>query len=323
MIVVSQRYWNFSPVLGTDSVVTSRMVSNCAVCNKGKSCYKCPKCRSVYCSLQCNKVHKTVCPSETQAVDVERVQQIAETKVLPSQLLASDECRLQKDIGVAGDQCKAMMTTMDASGDVAVTNEQSFPANTFPLMTSNTFHDVIGGDIIEDCVEDDDLVVEEEIKHIEESILHNSFGQNVDIQIAAEHTSDSSKLQEISLVEVSTNKNPLDSNINTSSAEISCTTSSSDNISNTSPIETVSGKISNHNIDSSEMIILSDKTIQLLLKSEYLKNILKSSRLRDDILNIDSAINRQSALKKLRLQKPDFNIFLDKMLVDIVNPSLP
>ena len=323
MNVVSQRYWNFSPVLGTDSVVTSRMVSNCTVCNKGKSCYKCPKCRSVYCSLQCNKVHKTVCSSETQAVDVESVQQTAETKVPTSQLLASDECRLQKDIGVSGDQSKTMMTTMDASGDVAVTNEQSFPANTFPLMTSNTFHDVIGGDIIEDTVGDDDLVVEGEIKHIEESILHNSFGQNVDIQIAAEHTSDSSKLQEISLVEVSMNKNPLDSNVNTSSAEISCTTSSSDNISNTSPIETVSVKISNHNIDSSEMIILSDKTIQLLLNSEYLKNILKSSRLRDDILNIDSAINRQSALKKLRLQKPDFNIFLDKMLVDIVNPSLP
>ena len=132
-----------------------------------------------------------------------------------------------------------------------------------------------------------------------------------------------SKLQEISAEEVSIDNITLNNDINTSPADISFETSSSDDILKTLPDEIVPSRISNHNIDSSEMMILSDKTIQVLLKSEYLKDILKSSRLRDDILSVDSAMNRQSVLKKLRLQKPDFNVFLDKMLVDIINPSLP
>ena len=293
------------------------MASNCAVCNKGKPCYKCPKCRSVYCSLQCNKIHKTVCPSKTQTVNIKRGQEIAETKVLLSQLLTSDECQLQKAVDAAGDQNKIMETTLDVGGDVPVTNEQSLPAS------NNTFHDVIEGDVVFDNIEDDHLDIEEDINCIDESILCDSSRQNFDTQISAEHTSDSSKLQEISAEEVSIDNNSLNNNIDTSLEEISCVTSSSDDILKTLPDETVPSRISNHNIDSSEMMILSDKTIQVLLKSEYLKDMLKSSRLRDDILNVDSAMNRQSVLKKLRLQKPDFNVFLDKMLVDIINPSLP
>ena len=51
----------------------------------------------------------------------------------------------------------------------------------------------------------------------------------------------------------------------------------------------------NHNIDSSDMSILSSETVQTLLKSDWARNILKSSRLMDDILSVDSSQNRQGA----------------------------
>jgi hypothetical protein len=49
----------------------------------------------------------------------------------------------------------------------------------------------------------------------------------------------------------------------------------------------------NHNIDSNDMCILSSETVQTLLKSDWARNVLKSSRLRDDILSVDSSQNRQ------------------------------
>jgi hypothetical protein len=39
--------------------------------------------------------------------------------------------------------------------------------------------------------------------------------------------------------------------------------------------------------------ILSSNTIESLLKNEWLRGVLKSKRLRDDIMNIDSSLNRQ------------------------------
>jgi hypothetical protein len=68
--------------------------------------------------------------------------------------------------------------------------------------------------------------------------------------------------------------------------------------------------------------ILSHNTIESLLKNEWLKSVLKSKRLRDDIMNIDSSQNRQATLKKIRLQKPDFEKFLNSLLVDVIEPSL-
>jgi hypothetical protein len=86
--------------------------------------------------------------------------------------------------------------------------------------------------------------------------------------------------------------------------------------------ENVPRRVVNHNIDYSDMSILSNKTIDVILKSDYLRNMLKSKRLRDDILSVESAGNRQGALKKLRLQKPDFDAFVNTLLVDVVRPSL-
>ena len=56
---------------------------------------------------------------------------------------------------------------------------------------------------------------------------------------------------------------------------------------------TISSRRINHNIDSHDMEILNTKSVQCLLQSEWAKKLLKSSRLREDILSIDSAPNRQ------------------------------
>ena len=77
----------------------------------------------------------------------------------------------------------------------------------------------------------------------------------------------------------------------------------------------------NHSRDSSELEILSNITINKLLQSDYLKDLLKSKRLRNDILTVDSSSNRQSALKKLRIQNPDFDQFLNTLMVKIILPS--
>jgi hypothetical protein len=41
-------------------------INTCTVCSSNKASYKCPKCRSVYCSIQCNKVHKSSCSSQPE-----------------------------------------------------------------------------------------------------------------------------------------------------------------------------------------------------------------------------------------------------------------
>ena len=56
---------------------------------------------------------------------------------------------------------------------------------------------------------------------------------------------------------------------------------------------TIASRRINHNIDSHDMEILNTKSVQCLLQSEWAKKLLKSSRLREDILSIDSAPNRQ------------------------------
>lgn len=63
--------------------------------------------------------------------------------------------------------------------------------------------------------------------------------------------------------------------------------------------------------------ILSREEVQALLKSSALKSVLKNKRLRDDILKIENSGNRQSALKKLRIAKPEFNEFVSKMLSEL------
>jgi hypothetical protein len=67
----------------------------------------------------------------------------------------------------------------------------------------------------------------------------------------------------------------------------------------------------NHNIDSNDMEILNSQSVQSLLQSEWAKKLLKSSRLRDDILSVDSAPNRQGE----RCAKNVLLIFLGKVIL--------
>ena len=64
---------------------------------------------------------------------------------------------------------------------------------------------------------------------------------------------------------------------------------------------------------------LSNEALQLLSKSTSLQKALQSKRLREDILEVETASNRQVALKKLRIQNPEFEEFVQS-LVRVVKP---
>ena len=64
---------------------------------------------------------------------------------------------------------------------------------------------------------------------------------------------------------------------------------------------------------------LSNEALQLLSKSTSLQKALQSKRLREDILKVETASNRQVALKKLRIQNPEFEEFVQS-LVRVVKP---
>jgi hypothetical protein len=72
-----------------------------------------------------------------------------------------------------------------------------------------------------------------------------------------------------------------------------------------------------------EVLLLKPETKAAVLNSHWLKDMLKSKRLREDIQAIDSApsTSRQSLLKKLRASNPEFECFVDKLLKDVVIPS--
>ena len=64
---------------------------------------------------------------------------------------------------------------------------------------------------------------------------------------------------------------------------------------------------------------LPNEALHLLTKSESLQKALQSKRLRDDILKVETASNRQVALKKLRIENPEFEEFIQS-LVQAVKP---
>ena len=158
-------------------------------------------------------------------------------------------------------------------------------------------------------------------ERITENSLNNCSSESVDIKIVAEYSSDENNFEEMS-EEEKENKGEKETVEKNNSSEYTPTSSSSENVPNPLCPENVPRRIINHDKDSNDMTILSEKTIDMLLQSEYLKKMLKSSRLRDDILKIDSSLSRQSELKKIRIQKPEFNKFLDNILIDIIKPSL-
>lgn len=67
---------------------------------------------------------------------------------------------------------------------------------------------------------------------------------------------------------------------------------------------------------------LSNKALDLLTTSAIVQKSLQSKRLREDILKVETASNRQEALKKLRTQNPEFEEFVQS-LVRVVKPLIP
>jgi hypothetical protein len=68
---------------------------------------------------------------------------------------------------------------------------------------------------------------------------------------------------------------------------------------------------------SSNLLILSASQKDKLCHSKSIQDILKSKRLRDHISDVDSAPDRQKALRNLRSKNVEFDPFLQELLVTI------
>jgi hypothetical protein len=88
-----------------------------------------------------------------------------------------------------------------------------------------------------------------------------------------------------------------------------------------SPLLPPSSTLSNDDKDNSDLLLGNDR-INILLTSKWLQDTLKSKRLRDDILSVDSSINRQESLQKLRKINPHFEEFVDLLLKEINNGTI-
>jgi hypothetical protein len=131
---------------------------------------------------------------------------------------------------------------------------------------------------------------------LEDKNINENIDANIDKNIDKNIDSDSNGISEniVSNIKNDTNLDRIDPN-NLSVSEIVSAVDESD-ISKSSRIGGVTSPASrriNHNIDSHDMEVLNSQSVQSLLQSEWAKKLLKSSRLRDDILSVDSAPNRQ------------------------------
>ena len=234
-------------------ILSSGDSSLCVVCSKTKASYKCPKCRSVYCSLGCNKAHKLVCHSAIR---------------LPS--------------SVNEDAAQPLAVASQTLDLIAVTSEVEMRYETMGS------HDSMVGDTE---VENSENEIETTFaKHTDNDITTKLF-ENDNIE------SNSHVISEISVPNIKNKINLDETDFSVSSVSEAIKTVAEPDIAKCSSTEgtssTATSRRINHNIDSHDMEILSSKSVQCLLQSEWAKKLLKSSRLRDDILSVDSASNRQ------------------------------
>lgn len=220
----------------------------CTVCTKSKASYKCPKCRSVYCSMQCNKIHKSSCPSKPR-IDSERISD----KVVRS----NDSL----DVGVI--LCAPSMMKCEEK-DMKLMCDRSV----FDIPTSNTVHASATLNTT--------------------TPVMDSIDNNMNNNIINDADDD--------MIRNTTTITPISINIMQSNEVTNGHISIIDELSTADDMitaEPTNRLINKRNSDSYDSGILSHKTIQSLLKSNWLQSVLKSKRLRDDILNIDSSQNRQ------------------------------
>ena len=69
-----------------------------------------------------------------------------------------------------------------------------------------------------------------------------------------------------------------------------------------------------------EVQLLDDTHKEKLMASKQLRSLLRSKRLRADIINIDSSADRQGTLKAIRSKNKEFESFID-VLLNIVKSS--
>ena len=69
--------------------------------------------------------------------------------------------------------------------------------------------------------------------------------------------------------------------------------------------------------EGNESLLLKPEHIKLLNESTWLRSILGSKRLQDDVMAVETSGNRQSALKKLRSKNTEFENFVSQLLKEI------
>lgn len=271
------------------------MTNSCVVCSKLKSSYKCPKCRSCYCSLQCNKVHKSVCSAVSGTVQSEVSERNDKTFTNLTQTTSSIAPIGNAENGTTlADQASSetVKTTAAVIASAASTEEATSPldqpniAEIKAIQTSKitSTSDEIDKTTINKIVEMFSGYDDSDAESDKESPIISEDTKQL--------TKQSDNIEEIMIDDIPT-------------PEIAPNTEIASSSSSTRRI--------NHNIDSNDMNILSSETVQTLLKSEWARNVLKSSRLRDDILSVDSSQNRQgvSLLQHVSIVTCKFFIYYD------------
>ena len=257
--------------------------NSCVVCSNVKSSYKCPKCRSCYCSLQCNKDHKLVCSAGSGTVQSEVSERNEKTSITLTMSSGTTSSTTPIEVITvvtnSTDQISHESVNTLAAGmaSKAGTAEATAPSVDQPNIAeinsiqANKITAVVDeidtikmNKIVEMFSGYDDSDAESEDKEKSETITENIVQAEKQLQNTEEILIDNIPTPDVI------------PNIETSSSSSST-------------------RRINHNIDSSDMSILSSETVQTLLKSDWARNILKSSRLRDDILSVDSSQNRQGA----------------------------
>lgn len=257
--------------------------NSCVVCSNLKSSYKCPKCRSCYCSLQCNRVHKSVCTAGSETIQIEiseSNEKVPTTLTQPSGTTLSSTVPIESDTEVtntinksSSSTAKTISALMSSNSETAAATARSVEQPKIEVISS------IRDNKITEIVDKDENV---KMKKIVE--MFSSYDDS-------DAESDEKESQTVTNSATQADKQPENSE------EILIDDIPQPDIKHN--IESASSSSStrrvNHNIDSNDMCILSSETVQTLLKSDWARNVLKSSRLRDDILSVDSSQNRQGA----------------------------
>ena len=282
--------------------------NSCVICSKLNSTYKCPKCRSVYCSLQCNKAHKAVCPSSSRQTDVTTLQQKDR---------AIERCKLALLSSESSDHQERMAILISRPPDKVENDFTDCRVATaeHAVASASSHH-------IDECVTESVEVLRNEANVAQISLISESSKIGTDVsspKIINQEAVRMVLLEEIfnnygddesdNSVEVKTGapKEMITNGIERNDGivideiidvETATTTdsSSSEEVMKTDEIRSLaSTKRLHRDIGSNDSTILTSSTAQNLLQNVWVRNMLKSSRLRDDIASVDSSHNRQGS----------------------------